>query len=63
MFKWTDKTLRVFNFILYFCFVITGAFLIRQDLWIEGILILMCLAIYMIFTKLDNIERKMKEEG
>ena len=54
--------LRFANFMVFFCLIITIFFLFVTDNFIAGVIILIVLAIYVIFNKIENIEKRLEGE-
>ena len=58
---YVKKTITIANLITLFGFLSGSVFLFYSGLWLLGIIALMALAIYMIFTKLQNMEIVIKQ--
>lgn len=53
---------RFANFMVFFCLLITGFFLFVTNNFIAGAIVLITLALYVIFNKIDNIEKMLGGE-
>ena len=59
--KISKKVNMFLNLFIFFCFIVSGSIMVFIN-WMVGSIILILLALYMLFNKIDNLEKTITGE-
>lgn len=56
----SKQVLEWINFIIFACLTLVAGFLLYRQMFFEGVIVYLALSQYITFTKIDNIEEKLR---